>query len=224
MCRSIIGCIVFVAVLSCEAADPSRVTAPESMPKVVEDRVDWPSMLGRHDMIWESLPKVWQDAPHFGNAMIGSMLYQTGDGIRLQVFRSDVQDERETETHGWAAYSRPLFHVGHFMLNTVGKPIGAGWQKSLWNAELRGEIKTDRGTIGITHYVHANRMIIATVLTPSDGEREFTWSWHPGEAKTTRAANPTDARTLKRYVDSYGDMHAATIQLPFVPNPAPLPG
>ena len=188
---------------------------------LIKNEVDWPAMLGQHDMIWESLPKVWQDAPHFGNAMIGSMLYQQGDGIRLQVFRSDVQDEREVETHGWAAYSRPLLNVGHFTLNTVGKPIGASWQKDLWNAELRGEIKTDRGTIGIRHYVHANRMIIATVLTPSEGERGFTWSWHPGLAKTTRPGTPTDAQTLERYISKYGDMHAATIQTPFIPNPAP---
>jgi hypothetical protein len=36
--------------------------------------VDWPSFLRQHDMRFDTLPGRWQEAPHFGNAMVGSAL------------------------------------------------------------------------------------------------------------------------------------------------------
>ena len=32
----------------------------------------------QHDMTFDKLPGSWTEAPHFGNAMVGSMLYQAG--------------------------------------------------------------------------------------------------------------------------------------------------
>ena len=57
--------------------------------------IDWPRFMQRHDMGFDSLPQNWTEAPHFGNAMAGSMLYQAGNTIRLQVFRADVHDHRD---------------------------------------------------------------------------------------------------------------------------------
>jgi len=42
--------------------------------------------------------------------------------IRLQMFRTDVQDHRDN-TYGWTAYSRPRFMVGSFYFHPVGKII-----------------------------------------------------------------------------------------------------
>jgi alpha-L-fucosidase 2 len=74
-----------------------------------EQKVDWPTFMGQHDMTSDKLPKNWTEAPHFGNAMVGSMFCQVDDAIRLQVFRADVHDHRD-DTYGWTAYSRML-HV-----------------------------------------------------------------------------------------------------------------
>jgi len=40
--------------------------------------LDWPAFLRQHDLHFEVLPPGWQEAPHFGNAMVGSMLYRRG--------------------------------------------------------------------------------------------------------------------------------------------------
>ena len=66
-----------------------------------------------HDLRFDSLPSGWKDAPHFGNALLGSMLYVRDDKLCLEVFRADVCDHR-AETHGWTAYSRPHFCIGYF--------------------------------------------------------------------------------------------------------------
>ena len=160
-----------------------------------EEKIDWPVFLQPHDMTFDKLPGNWTEAPHFGNAMVGSMLYQADNTIRLQVFRADVHDHRDN-TWGWTAYSRPRFEIGYFSLQPAGQLTGCKWRKDLWNAELTGSITTTRGEIQIRHFTHAVDMALVTELTPTGGERECQWTWHPAEAKTTRpASNPNASQT-----------------------------
>jgi alpha-L-fucosidase 2 len=179
--------------------------------------VDWPAFMKQHDMTFEKLPGSWKDAPHFGNAMVGSMLYQVDNTLRLQIFRTDVQDHRD-DTWGWTAYSRPRLVIGYFSLVPVGKLKGCSWHKNLWNAELTGTITTDKGTFQLRHFVHAEDMAIVTELTPSVGEKGFTWTWHPAPAKSTRSGYPVDAAGIERFAKSYGS-HLKEILKVAKPNP-----
>ncbi len=83
--------------------------------------------------------------------------------IRLQVFRADVHDHRD-DAFRWPAYSRARLQIGHFSLNPVGKLTGCDWRKDLWNAELTGTIKTDKGEIHVRHFTHAEDIAIVREL------------------------------------------------------------
>ena len=183
-----------------------------------EKEIDWPAFMQRQDMTFDKLPRSWKEAPHFGNAMVGSMLYRADDAICLQVFRADVHDHRD-DTWGWTAYSRPRFQIGHFLLHPVGKLTGCKWRKDLWNAELTGTITTDRGEIRIRHFTHAVDMAIVTELTPTAGEHGFRWTWHPAEAKTTRPGYPTQESEIAAFAKQYGSHYARTLKV-FKANPA----
>lgn len=180
--------------------------------------IDWKAFLAAHDMHFNALPSGWQESPHFGNAMIGSMLYMRGDRLCLEIFRADVCDHRD-ESYGWTAYSRPHFRIGHFTLETAGTPTGCNWRKDLWNAELNGTLTTDRGEIRIRHLVHAQDMAIVTEWTPCGGEMSCRWSWHPAEARTTRAGYPANPQERDAFARRYGDHYSETLK-PFEPNPA----
>jgi len=186
-------------------------------PTPTQNDTDWPAFMAQQDMRFDTLPQSWQEAPHFGNAMVGSMLYCQDGRLRLQVFRQDVQDHRDAR-YGWAAYSRPRFMIGYFQLDTVGTPTGCDWHKDLWNAQLTGTLTTDAGTITIHHFVHADDMAIVTALTPSEGEKELAWSWHPHPAETTRGGYPRTNADLGDYAKRYGERHRETIKL-HTPNP-----
>jgi alpha-L-fucosidase 2 len=186
-------------------------------PGLSEKKVDWPAFMKPHDMTFDQLPRDWTEAPHFGNALVGSMLYQAEDTIRLQVFRADVHDHRD-DTYGWTAYSRPRLMIGHFSLHPVGRLTGCRWRKDLWNAELTGTIQTDKGRIRIRHFIHADDMAIVTELTPSKGERGCSWIWHPAEARTTRDGYPTQESQITAFAEKYGCHYAKTLRL-FNPNP-----
>jgi len=186
-------------------------------PQRPQQPIDWPGFLRQHDMVFDELPGSWRQAPHLGNAMVGSMLYREGNAIRLQVFRADVQDHRD-ETWGWTAYSRPRLMIGHFLLHTAGKPTGCNWRLDLWNAELSGTITTDKGEIRIRHFVHSTDMAIVTELTPSAGEQACNWTWHPAKATTTRRGYPTKAEEIGRFAKTYGDKYLDTLKV-FKANP-----
>jgi len=184
------------------------------------EKIDWSQFMQQHDMTFDKLPSRWQESPHFGNAMIGSMLYQADNTIRLQVFRVDVHDHRD-ETYGWTAYSRPRLMIGYFSLHPVGKLTGCNWRKDLWNAELTGTIDTDKGQIRIRHFTHAEDMAIVTELTPSLGEKGCHWTWHPAPAETTREEYPTTEGGIQQFAAKYGEHYAKTLKL-FKPNPPGL--
>lgn len=184
---------------------------------ILVEEINWPAFMRQHDMTFDNLPRNWKEAPHFGNAMVGSMLYQSDDAIQLQVFRADVHDHRD-DTWGWAAYSRPRFQIGHFLLHPVGKLTGCKWRKDLWNAELTGTITTDRGEIRIRHFTHAADMAIVTELSSSDGEKGCRWTWHPAEAKTTRPGYPVQKSEIAAFVKRYGNHYAGTLKV-FKANP-----
>lgn len=200
-----------------DVANSASVEAKQSALLSTDD-IDWPAFIARHDMTFDKLPNGWTEAPHFGNAMLGSMLYQADDSLRLQIFRSDVHDHRDN-TSGWTAYSRPRLQIGHFALHPVGKLTGCRWRKDLWNAELTGTITTTEGEIRIRHFVHAEDMAIVTELTPDEGEKNYHWTWHPVEASTTRSSNPRNAVEIERFAEKYGKHYRETL-LPWEPNPA----
>ncbi|MCP4451617.1 MAG: hypothetical protein GY809_09165, partial [Planctomycetes bacterium] len=203
--------------LACAVVLVSVCHAAVAQPGGVPQKINWPSFMQAHDMTFKTLPQNWTEAPHFGNAMVGSMLYQADETLRLQIFRADVHDHRD-ETYGWTAYSRPRLQIGHFSLHTVGKLTGCSWRKDLWQAELTGTITTDQGEIQIRHFTHADDMAIVTELMPSIGEAGCHWTWHPKVARTTRGGYPTDEAGIERFARSYGTHYTDTLKV-FKANP-----
>ena len=179
--------------------------------------IDWPVFIDQHDMHFNTLPRNWQEAPHFGNAMVGSMLYQVQNTIRLQIFRADVHDHRD-ESFGWTAYSRPRLMIGHFSLQPVGKLIDCSWRKHLWDAQLTGTIRTTAGQITIRHFTHAVDMAIVTELGATDGEKGCFWTWHPASAQTTRPGYPANAKEREAFANRYGEHYKQSLRPP-APNP-----
>ncbi|MGK0488228.1 MAG: hypothetical protein ACJAXB_001410 [Candidatus Endobugula sp.] len=200
----LLSVVVMLSLFGCKTNDADSNLSIEN--------IDWPAFMQQHDMTFNRLPTKWQEAPHFGNASIGSMLYQADSTIRLQVFRADVHDHND-DSYGWPAYSRPHFKIGYFSLHPVGKLTGCSWKKDLWNAELTGTITTDKGEIQMRHLTHAADMAIVTELTPSEGEQGFYWTWHPEEARSSRGKSPQNESEVKEYAKKYGNHYAQTLKI-----------
>jgi len=114
----------------------------------VNERIDWPKYLSRHDLLWSRLPDKWENGGFTGNGLLGVMVYAINEGKELtfHVGRNDVMDHNICR-----------LDIGDFVLVPVGKITGGNMRLDLWNAEITGNITTDRGTIGFRTYTHRIR-------------------------------------------------------------------
>lgn len=152
-------------------------------------KIDWREMLRSHDILWKVLPKDMTEAPHFGNGLIGSMIWIENNEIRLQIFRPDVHDHAD-HTYGWSAFSRPRYQIGYFTIKPKGEIIDCDLRQDIYNAELNGVINTDLGSLKIDHFVHRHDDVIYTEIESSDDEELSDFQWHPFEAKGSRGGDP----------------------------------
>jgi len=141
----------------------------------VVDQVNWKQFMARHDMVWKQLPDRFESAAFMGNGLMGSMVF-TGDkgrSLKWQMGRSDV------------AFRNMRIPLGDLVLRPVGRITGGEMRLDLWNAELVGKIKTDKGEIGIRTFTHTDQMVNVFETKVSGGEK-VTWIWEPGLAANTR--------------------------------------
>lgn len=159
---------------------------------------NWKEMMKNHDLIWEKVPNDMTEAPHFGNGLIGSMIWIEANSIRLQIFRTDVHDHAG-ESYGWTAYSRPRYQIGYFTLHPKGEITGCNLRQDIYNAELAGSIPTTLGSLKISHFVHKLEDVIYTEIETSGEEELSDWEWHPFEARGSRGGNPGDLQYGQHY-------------------------
>ena len=114
----------------------------------VQDKIDWPQFLSRHDLVWEELPKVWHEGAFIGNGLLGAMIYSESTNVlQWDVNRSDVADRGSR------------LQIGRFVMEPEGTLKSGTMRLDLWNAEARGEVKTDRAVVEWRSFTHADKMV-----------------------------------------------------------------
>lgn len=189
--RLVVAIAAAVAVVRAAGLDPGRPAVG----------VDWPSCLAQHDLVWEVLPRQWNEGAFVGNGGTGLMLYATlGDNrLDFHVGRCDVTDHRlapgARTSRGvegaTVMYDFPRLDVGRLALRPAGRIISGRLRQRLWDAEITGTITTDRGGLSIRCFVPHDRMVhvIEVESTERDPDgRPAAWSWE------FRAGNPASPR------------------------------
>lgn len=151
----------------------------------------WHTVLDDADLVWQRMPKTWYEGPYLGNGFLGSGIYaepgaETGSfsAVRFNVQHSQVQDHRP---EFGSLFGLARLPIGWFTLEPVGAITGLDWRLGLRDAELTGTLTTDKGTLTLRALVHNSRSVLAVEVTPSEGERDFRWVFHPADAISPRA-------------------------------------
>ena len=145
------------------------------------DTVDWAEFLSRHDLKWSRLSTDWYSGAFIGNGELGAMIYQENEySLRWDIGRSDVTDHRDYPDAEWGKSRLP---IGKMVLKAQWPIIKATMQLDLWNAEARGIITTEKGTISWRSFVATNPEIIITELKETGTERA-QWDFIPEVSKT----------------------------------------
>lgn len=186
-------------------------------PVEIDVDISWSEFLSRHDMLWTRTPRDWVEAPWLGNGLIGCILWQEGERLRLQVFRRDVEDHRGFE-YGYVGYTRSRLQIGSFYHPLDGSIKSCHWRLILHRAALIGEIVTESGRLSIDLFVHTHEPITYCSLRRSGEHLPVAWMWEPAEAKSTRSNLPEIERLCYEYATLHGV--AADTKI-WEPNPPP---
>ncbi|MCX7044752.1 MAG: Tat pathway signal sequence domain protein [Candidatus Sumerlaeota bacterium] len=166
----------------------SRLYAEASSPVAVQ--VDWPEFLKRHDLVFETLPENFDFGAFLGNGLLGATIYRDGaNRLRFEMGRSDVTEHRRDNGR---------LPIGGLVLETCGKIMEGTMRLDLWNAEVRGEVKTEKGSLQFRALIHTDLIVLIIELEASDGEKDakFIWNARPAADKRnstrlTDSPNPT---------------------------------
>lgn len=151
----------------------------------LRSELNWPKFLSGCDLVFDDLSANWNEGLFTGNGLLGTMIYRdTENGLRIDIGRSDVRDHQSGNASPLLAKAR--LPIGHFLVKPVGKITKVSARLDLWNAEIRGIIYTDKGSIAFRSLTFSESDVIYYNAVYSGDERGFTWSWVPEESVSSR--------------------------------------
>ena len=144
-------------------------------------QVNWVKFLSRHDLKWSRLSTDWYSGAFIGNGELGAMIYQENENaLRWDIGRSDVTDHRDYHDVEWG---KPRLPIGKMLLKVQGQILRSTMQLYLWNAEARGTITTEKGTVSWRSFVSNNPEIIITELKET-GTEKAQWAFVPAVSQS----------------------------------------
>jgi alpha-L-fucosidase 2 len=160
----------------------SALHAQPTAPAIVQNKVDWPAFMARQDLVFESLPAAFDCGAFLGNGLLGTMIHRSGpQRVRWEMGRTDVTQHRRDNAR---------LPIGGLVLNTAGKIQSGTLRMDLWNAEVRGNITTDMGTLKFRTLIHTDEEAMILDLETTDGEKTASFEWLPGHGQDTRNQPP----------------------------------
>ena len=143
-------------------------------PRSPAARVDWPTFLARHDLVWNRLPSRWGESAFIGNGRLGATIDVQGGALGWTINRTDV------------VHDQSRYPIGRVVLKTAGAVQGGSARLALWNAEASGAVVTDRGTVRWRSFAASRPSVIVIVLEGTGGESAIALDWLPAEARPPR--------------------------------------
>lgn len=155
-----------------------------------ELNLNWSDFLSQHDIVYNRLPENYYEGAYVGNGLLGTILYRDNlktNTIRFDIGRSDVYDHRPAEMlKGKYPSGKVRLPIGQLLLSPVGKITSTDLRIDLWNAEIRGTITTDKGTIKLTCYVPSDERFIVLKLNGDKAESTASVSFRPEQGNSSR--------------------------------------
>lgn len=229
-------CLCLFAIFLLSNGVLSRVAAQDDIQRnhSFKVAVDWPSFLERCDPIWDVAPTEFAESPRQGNGRMGMYMYKEsaegehpdaskakgGGVIRFGVDREDIYDHRDS-SWGWTAHSKPRFHPGDFKLQTIGQITDMYIRQDLYNAEWRGTITTEKGSIRFRSFLHRRMPLIVMELESTSEESGAKWFFSPFEAISSRKDAPGRGQfwpDTKEKAENYFKLTGKEVKI-YKPNP-----
>ena len=149
--------------------------------------VNWKDYLSRHDMVWDTMPGDYFEAPFVGNGLLGTIVFKDNlqpNTLRFEIGRTDVYDHRSKDLP--IAHYGGRIPIGQLLLSTAGEIKDINLRTDLWNAEIRGIIQTTLGQISFRCFVPTGDNVIVLNVKTSSKEQNAICRFRPQQAVSSR--------------------------------------
>lgn len=151
--------------------------------------IDWETFMKAQDYTSTTMDN-WQSGLFTGNGLMGTMLFKSGNTIRMDVGRTDIFDHQPGSVAVMdRAFFKARLRIGYFQLNPAGTIQSIDGRIDIWNAESRCKITTNKGIINLTVFTASDTNVIFAEAETTGEESAFTWSWTPFASITTRTSS-----------------------------------
>ena len=150
-------------------------------------KVNWQDYLSRHDMVWDTMPGDYFEAPFVGNGLLGTIVFKDNlqpNTLRFEIGRTDVYDHRSKDLP--IAHYGGRIPIGQLLLSTAGEIKDISLRTDLWNAEIRGNIQTTLGHISFRCFVPTGDNVIVLNVKTSSKEQKAVCLFRPQQAVSSR--------------------------------------
>jgi len=149
--------------------------------------VNWQDFLSRHDMVWDTMPGDYFEAPFVGNGLLGTIVFKDNllpNTMRFEIGRTDVYDHRSKDLP--IAHYGGRIPIGQLLLSTAGVIKDINLRTDLWNAEIRGTITTSLGLISFQCFVPTGDNVIVLNVKTTSKEQKAICRFRPQQAVSSR--------------------------------------
>ena len=150
-------------------------------------KVNWQAYLSRHDMVWDTMPGDYFEAPFVGNGLLGTIVFKDNlqpNTLRFEIGRTDVYDHRSKDLP--IAHYGGRIPIGQLLLSTAGDIKDISLRTDLWNAEIHGNIQTTLGRISFRCFVPTGDNVIVLNVKTSPKEQKAVCRFRPQQAVSSR--------------------------------------
>lgn len=178
---------------------------------VIKNNLNWEKEISKHNLVWEDLPLQWNEGAFTGNGQLGMMVYisEKDSAVVFSIGRSDVTDHRKDpnrKTSLGAPGATVVFDycrlpIGKLLLKPGAKILSGTITQDIWNAELRGKLLTEAGSISFRALTPRDADVqLIEVTQDANFSRKYEWKFAPGRAWSPRALTRLDDKQSKTYV------------------------
>jgi alpha-L-fucosidase 2 len=169
--------------------------------------------LSDFDLLWNRTPKAYEESAFLGNGELGTCIWSA----REETLHFDIGDTRVYSEKSRAP-------IGKFILKTKGKTTDFDMRLDLHKAWVKGEIKTDQGTINFQSLASIKQDVVIVEFAVAGGEKiaieHFSLPGAPADAlyairkdKSFQLDNPNDFSDPDTYAAIMGMEVAQKLKL-----------
>jgi len=173
-------------------------------------KVDWKTFLARHDLVWKAAPTGPFTGPFVGNGVVGAMLYQQEDSLRLDIGRTDVAEHAPMDGKYSALARIGRLPIGHFELKPPAPISGWDARLDLYQAEFVGKVRTARGDGRLRLFAHATEPVIVFEWKFPEKDGAAQLQWVSGDARVERGARKSPHRNPPPEITTRGEVNVCT--------------